>query len=198
MRWCVSAVRGVWSVTASAWRRPSCIGCSIATIEAVRIPLSIALLPEGDWAPLNVLLLQQFDHGVGHGLGQKKGAFEIDAHHLVIALFPHGQNIHALTRRHAGIIHQQIHAAKMVQTARCQRLAIRGHAYIGLHGKRLRAFLRDEICRFGRGFRIAAIVDHQRPPFGGQAQRNAAPNAAPGAGDQRHSRLCLTHSPAPC
>ena len=69
----------------------------------------------------------------GHGLGQEVGAGQVGGQHLGERLLGGLQQVGALPRRDAGVVHQHLHTAELLQGGGQQARAVGRHGDVRLH-----------------------------------------------------------------
>ena len=90
----------------------------------------------------------------------------------------------------AGVVHQNIEAAEVIQRHGDHVGDRRGLRHVGRRIAHLDAELRNDLgLRFGDVFRLAEAVEHDRGACCCERASNAEPDAAGRAGDERHVAL---------
>ena len=129
-------------------------------------------------------------------LAREEHALEVHIHHRLVVLLGDVPEIGILFD--AGIVHQNVELAVMVDRLLDQALHVLDHAQIGadavapvvvavaLSPMTLTPGLLDLLKRVVGSFRIGAVVHHDLRPFGRQADRDALADATAAAGHQGH------------
>ena len=117
-------------------------------------------------------------------MGEEKRSLQVNLVEPVEALLAAIEQIGADFGGHAGVVHEQIDAAKFLHGLRDQPFAIGRHGDVTLHDKAVATRGLDEGERLGGGFGVAGVIDGDAGPSAGEFDGDTTADAAGGTGDE--------------
>ena len=117
-------------------------------------------------------------------MGEEKRTLEVDLVEAVEAFLAAIEQIGADFGRHAGVVHEQIDAAKFLHGLRHQPFAIGRYGDVALHDKAVATRGFDEGERLGGRFGVAGVIDRHPGTGAGEFDGDTTADAAGGAGDE--------------
>ena len=134
---------------------------------------------ENDGAPI------AFGHARADQRRQPEVALHVDRHNLVVERFADIRDV-GVKRRHAGVVHQNVHVAKLLIGNRRQALHVLPTASVRADGQRPLAGARFDLRRQRLAIGDLATGDDDVRPRLGKRQHHLPPEPAAAAGDQGH------------
>ena len=117
-------------------------------------------------------------------LGQKVGAFEVGVHDVFIAFWRGFEYVGAHAGGNAGVVDEQVEAAKGVECGIHEAFAVFYAGYVALTDMDVLPAFSNTCCGFFCCCLVARVVDEDVVARVGKAKRDASAYASAGSGDE--------------